>query len=218
MSETEALEQERQGAKNIALAIFRFRARRGIGVFYFLFSLIQLLSYYLQTVSALHNWSLLILGAAILLAWLASRMAGFTAFRQMTQSIDLVNDAEQETNGSRRKSLRAVGRDLFRVSPFAAMIVSLYFSALTLAELFLFVGVFDQLFYSILAYSRRPRDNVLRARPEDYVLIVTVVAFFVLSFIPATGRLLTFGYLSPAFLLAGIKSLYEAPEELVQTL
>jgi hypothetical protein len=217
MNEIDAREQERQGAKNIALSLFRFRARRGIGVFYSLFSVIPLLAYYLQKVPVPQTASLVILGTATFLVWLASRMAGFRAFSQMTESIDLVITDEHERNGSSKKSFGVTGMRLLRILPFAALIVSLYLRYATFAELFLFVGVFDQLFYSILSYSRRYADAIVRVKAEDCVVMVAVVVFLVLSFIPSTGRMISFGYISPVFFLAGIKSLYEAPEEIVQT-
>jgi hypothetical protein len=215
MNETEAPEQQMQGAKNIALSIFRFRARRGIGVFYSLFSIIPLLSYYLEAIAASQTLSLVVMGTAILLVWIASRMAGFRAFSQMTESIDLVNAGGQ--NEPDRKSISIAGLHLLRSLPFVALIVSLYIGSVSFAELFLFVGVFDQLFYSILRYSRRSTDAVVRLKVEDYVVLATVVVYLILSFIPGTGHLTGFGYLSLVFLLCGVKSMYDAPEEIIQT-
>jgi hypothetical protein len=213
--ETEALEEQRQGAKNIALSVFRFRARRGIGVFYALFSIILLLSYYLQTISAPQTVSLVIMGTTIFLVWIASRMAGFRAFAQMTESIDLVSADNKSDH--QRKSFSVEGFRLLRILPFAAFLISIYLRSATFAELFLFVGVFDQLFYSILKYSRRPADAIVSFKVEDYILLLALVLFLTLSFVPLTVRLINFGYLSPVFLIAGVKSLYDAPEEIVQT-
>lgn len=209
-----ALDQQRLGAKSIALAIFRFRARRGVGAFYSLLSIIPLLTYFLNSLSVSHYVSQIFLGVCLLLIWLFSRIAGFTGFLRMTQTISLVNI------GSGSKIPRIVSKgvtwNLMRVLPLIAPIISDIFHMSILAEAFLFGGVFALLFYYILAYSMRSYDSIMRRRVEDYAVIVATIVVLFLQFLPFISPEVSFALLSPVLLLAGVKSMYEAPEELVQ--
>lgn len=151
---------------------------------------------------------------SVCLIWFLARKAGFEGFDRMQNSIKLVNDSEQGAKRSRWKSLSSIVT--LSLWAWIAVLICESFHQYILAEVIFSIGVFELLFYGVLAYSRRSSDGIVRRKVEDYVATVLVVLFLILSFIPQTSSLVNSAYITPIFLLAGIKSMYDAPEELAQ--
>src|ERR1017187_1299241 len=85
----DVLQQQRIEAELIAARLFRFRARRGLGVFYSLISILPLLGLILYNTTPL---LFAVAGemAGILAIWFVSRLCGFAAFSRMQYSLDFL--------------------------------------------------------------------------------------------------------------------------------
>ena len=214
------LEREQQNPKDIALAIFRLRARRGIGVYYALLSTAPILVGVLKSLSApayliLISTGLLVLG----ILYLAS-LAGMKRFTQMQLAINLL---EQEQNPPKRRyGARRLLEDaqtvLVTLLPLFAAIVFTITGVAILGVLILAIFVVYVAAYYIFAVSKQGADSVLPWRMEDWLVAVFPPTLLVLYFFQVIN---TTTYLIPLlllFLLAGVKSSYEAPQTLVQAL
>ena len=88
-------EQEQQNPKDIALAVFRFRARRGIGVFYALLSIAPLVAALLAYLSAPAYVSQISIPVIFIVIWLFARIAGMHRFYEMNDAISLFEGKEK---------------------------------------------------------------------------------------------------------------------------
>ena len=95
-------EEKQQNPKNIALAIFRFRARRGIGVFYTLLSIVPLLQALLTELSAPNEIIQISIPIALIAIWIIARMAGLQKFYQMMVTIDLFEGKKENKKASHK--------------------------------------------------------------------------------------------------------------------
>ncbi|MGD0643828.1 MAG: transcriptional regulator [Candidatus Bathyarchaeia archaeon] len=214
------LEEEEQKPKNIALAIFRFRARRGIGVYYALLSTVPLLVAVLDDLSAplfliLTSVGLLVLGILFFARW-----AGMKRFYQMRLAIDLF---EQKQNPKKRRHrlnrlLEGARTVLVTLLPLVAATIFEITGNAILGSVALIAFVAYVLAYYIFVYSRQSADSVLPWRTEDWLVAVFPPTLLLLSFFQVISTTTYLVFLLLLFLLTGTKSSYEAPQELVQVL
>jgi hypothetical protein len=214
-------EEESQSPKDIALAVFRFRARRGTGVFYALLSAIPLFTIFLNDLSVPSYAILISTVAASLGIWLIARAAGLRRFTQMSSTIDLVEGEEEERRRTGSRSVRFF-KDLvthilpIRVLPLAVFVILEIYGMNRLAVTVLFAWIVGLVSYNILVFSEKSKNRIIFRRVEDWVVVLSLLALLLLSALPIVGSLIDFSFLSPILLAAGVKSLYEAPEELVR--
>ena len=112
------LQQQQQiEAELIAARLFRFRARRGVGVFY---SLISMLPIFSTILYATTTPLLTILGvvASTLAIWFVARLSGFGGFSGMQYSLDFLKGQRGATYDERE------ARRLSWESPFAWFFLS----------------------------------------------------------------------------------------------
>jgi hypothetical protein len=87
--ESDALQEQRIEAELIAARLFRFRARRGLGVLYSLASVIPLMALILYaTVPLPYAIAGTIVGTVAV--WFVSRLCGFGEFSRMQYSMDFL--------------------------------------------------------------------------------------------------------------------------------
>jgi hypothetical protein len=210
------LEVDARNPKQIALAIFRFRARRGLGVFYAAISTIPLLVTILKeypTPGYVYVVSLVLLMTAI---WLVSRAAGMKGFYNMNKAIDLYEYGKQEPK--RSSEIFKLVRTLFLfIFPFALFAVLEIYNLNVYAALLIFVWVIVWVFLNIFSYSRQSKNRILSRRIEDWIALPIAMTLLILNALPVVGSVISFSFATPVLLLAGIKSLYQAPEELVRS-
>jgi hypothetical protein len=217
ITEPSESEPEHRDPKQIALAAFRFRARRGIGVFYASLSTIPVLVTLLNAYPLpgyVYVVSLVLLMIAI---WLVSRAAGMRGFTHMSKAIDLYDHVKQKSP-KKRSDLLKLTRALFLfIFPFAlfALIASYNQNALAAAVIFVWVIVWALL--NILSYSRQSKDGIVCMHIEDWIALPITMGLLILNSLPVVGLWVKFGFAAPVLLVAGVKSLYEAPEELVRS-
>lgn len=209
-------ESEERSPKQIALAIFRFRARRGLGVFYVSLSTIPSLAPILKAYSApgyVYEVSLILLMTAI---WLVSRAAGMKGFYSMNKAINLYEHGKQDTE--KGSELLKLVRTLFLyIFPFALFTVLEIYDLSIYAALVIFIWVTVWVFLTVLSYSQQSKNKILCRRIEDWVALPIAMALLILAALPVVGSIIGFSLATPILLLAGIKSLYQAPEELVRS-
>lgn len=215
------LEEERQqNPTDIALATFRFRARRGTGVYYALLSTAPILVAVLEASSAPAYLILISVGLLVVGILFFARWAGMKRFYQMRLVIDLFerkHDGVTEGQGLRGllESARIV---LVTLLSLLAALVFVVTSSATLGSLVLIAFVAYVVAYYIFVYSRWSEDSVLPWRIEDWLVAVLPPTLLLLSFfqvISSTPYLISLLLL---FLLSGVKSTYEAPQALVEVL
>ena len=90
------LEGQRKEAGEIVQKWFRFRARRGLGVFYCLLSSIWVLGDILSTLFKSNTIMITGVSVAVVFAWIFSRMAGLSGFSKMTSTLGLLKSNATE--------------------------------------------------------------------------------------------------------------------------
>jgi len=102
MAEYSLLQQQRMEAKAAMLRIFRFKARRGVGVFYSLVSLLLLGAFLLFG----RSYSPFLVLAGVFVAatavWYVAEAAGFRGFDRMTYSLEFLEGGEELVRERRR--------------------------------------------------------------------------------------------------------------------
>lgn len=213
-------EVEEEKPRNIALAIFRFRARRGLGVYYALLSTVPLLVGILQTFSAPAYLILGSVGLQVVGILYLARFAGMKRLYQMRFVIGLFDqDQNNSKSGEKLNKLLESARTVFiTLLPLgaAALFAITDNAILGLAVLVAFVSYV--LARYVLINSKKSDDSVLPWFAEDWIvafLTPALLALYFFQLIDITAYLISLLLL---FLLAGIKSSYEAPQSLVQVL
>jgi len=214
------LEEEEQKPKNIALSIFRFRARRGIGVYYALLSTAPILLGVLVSLSAPLYFILISVGLLVLGILFFARLAGMKRFYQMRLVMDLFEQKpKQEKQGHRLNRLLESARTvLVTLLPLVAATIFEVTGSAILGSIVLIAFVTYVIAYYLLVFSRQSADSVLPWRIEDWLVAVFPPTLLLLSFFQAISITTYLVLLLLLFLLAGVKSSFEAPQELVRVL
>jgi len=207
--------QQRVEAELIAARLFRFRARRGLGVLYSLLSVLPLLGLILYaTVSP----QLTIAGvvAGTLTVWFVARFYGFGGFSRMEYSLGFLKGQRGPTFDQDREGWlhRRTSFVWFLSSawPWFGYTLASVEGYLYLAAAFLVVLVAEWVL--IARFSHSPReDRILEGRVEDWAFGVGDVIIGIIAILPGAPEW-TWVFASPLFVLCGTKSLYEAPKEL----
>ena len=213
--ESEVLQQHRIEAELIAARLFRFRARRGLGVFYSLISILPLLGLILYNTTSL---PFAVVGemAGILAIWFVSRLCGFGGLSRMQYSLDFLKGERgtiyDETRGRWLSWRRNLAWLLVSVWPWFGYIIANGEGYPSFAALFLVFLVAELAL--IMRFSRSTKgDRILDRRVEDWAIIVGDISIGIIAILPGAPAW-TWALASPLFVLCGTKSLYDAPKEL----
>jgi DNA-binding MarR family transcriptional regulator len=214
------LEDERQEPRNIALALFRFKARRGIGVYYTLLATVPILVALFDTYSAPSYLTLISVGLLILSILFLARWAGMKRFYQMRLVMAFF---EQQNEGEKQRlKLRGVLGSartvLITLLPLIAAAVFVSTGSAILASGVLIGLVSYMIAYYIFVFSRQLADAVLPWQVEDWLIVALPTTLLLLSFFRVIGTTPYLVSLLLLLLLAGLKSSYDAPQALVQVL
>jgi|GEM_PF-1393202 Transcriptional regulators len=211
------LERERQNPKDIALALFRFRARRGIGVYYALLSTVPILVGIMDTLSAPPYLTLISVGLLVTAILLLASLAGMKRFTQMRLAMDL---SEQTQTPQKRPNrlLEGARTAIITLLPLVAAVVFQVTGSAILGSLVLIAFAAYIVTYCILVFSRQAQDSILPLRIEDWLVAVLPPALLLFSFFQVIDTTTYLTSLLLLFLLVGVKSSYEAPQALVQVL
>ncbi len=211
------LERARQNPKDTALALFRFRARRGIGVYYALLSTLPILVGIMGSLSSPPFLTIISVGMLFLAILFLARFAGMKRFTQMRLALDL---SEQTQNPQKRpnKLLEGARTVLVTLLPLIAAVVFEITGSPILGSLVLIAFVAYVLVYYIFVFSRQAKDNVLPWRIEDWLVAVFPPILLLVYFFQAIDTTTYLTSLLLLFLLVGVKSSYEAPQALIYVL
>jgi hypothetical protein len=212
MEVSSLFEQQRAEAKVAMLRIFRFKARRGVGVFYALVSLLLLGVWAITRVfsSPLLVFAGLVAGASV--TWYAAKAAGFRGYDQMAYSLEFLEGGDALVLDRKRWYTNPAFLRFVTLSSGAAFLAAEAEGLSTLSLAILTIWAAQSVLLRVFILSRS-KDGVLDRRPEDWA----VIAMFPLMLVSAvaTGTPIGGVLLSvPIYLLAGLKSLYDAPKEL----
>jgi hypothetical protein len=212
------LEGQRKEAGEIVQRWFRFRARRGVGIFYLLVSLAPVVGTILG--DFFKSSFLGIAGPTIMvvLAWSFGRMAGAQSFSKMRKAVRLL----KEDSSIQSSRLRSALPFAILFWPWIAYAAADQFGLPTYEIFFALVWLVEIILYRALIIPRN-ESPIIEQRAEDWLATIAVP---IIAIIPALGSLhilpslslSLFLLLTPLFLIAGLKSLYEAPKELVKSL
>lgn len=216
LSTLSQLEGQRKEAGEIVYRWFRFRARRGLGLFYSLLSFLPLIGSILGTLFASEDVTLAGITVGIVCFWVVARVAGFRGFGRMRSTIELLK--EDVPMGGRSQDLkRAATFVVIVLWPWIAYAVATTMGNAPLEVLFALVWLVEFVTFRVVTLKRN-KNPIVGLRIEDWVVIVSIpVAALLSAFQIVSNAPPFFGFtlVSPLLLFSGLKSLYDAPKELV---
>jgi len=209
------LEGQRKEAGDIVYRWFRFRVRRSLGLFYSLLSVLPVLGSILGTLVS-QNVALVGVTVGIVCIWIAARSVGFQGFGRMRSTIDLLK--EDDSAGGRGRELRRTATFLFiSVWPWVAYAAASVLGQRLLEVLFALIWLLEFVAYRVFTL-RRNRNPIVSHTIEDWLVVFCIPIAALVSavqIIPNASPFFGFVLGSPFLLFAGVKSLYDAPKELV---
>jgi len=207
---------QRNEASEMVYRWFRFRVRRGLGVFYSLLSAVPVLGTILGTIGFAQSIVIPCVSIAVVVAWVVSRISGLQGFGRMASTMMLLKGTGGDQSRIARGTLDFVAVALW---PWIAYAIAAYYGQVQLELLFAALWLVELVTYRVLTL-RRNKDPIVDHTLEDWLVIVCIpVAALVSTLHPFAGAS-NFGFIliSPLLLFSGLKSLYDAPKELVTDL
>jgi hypothetical protein len=204
----------------IAARLFRYKVRRGLGVFYALIAAMPIVGIVLYlTVPTFLVVSGLIAG--YLGIYLVARFCGFSGLTRMQYSLDFLKGERgriYDEKGYRWISWTKSFASFFFliVLPWLAYSIADQEGYTTLSTLFVLILIVALVTTEILNRSKSKEKksySVLDRGVEDWAVIIGSLSIALLANLPG-APVWTWALASPIFLLSGIKSLYDAPKEL----
>jgi hypothetical protein len=208
--ESGVLQQQRIEAELIAARLFRFRARRGLGVLYSLASVVPLVGLILYaTVPIPFAIAGVITGT--IAVWLVARLCGFGGISRMQYSLDFLKGEGGTTYDEGRERRLSLGRNfvwfLATVGPWLGYTIA------NEEGYPIFAGMFLVILALIVGFSHPTReDRIVERRVEDWAFIAGIILIAFVAILPGVPEW-TWALASPLFVFCGTKSLYEAPKE-----
>jgi hypothetical protein len=209
------MQQQRVEAELIAARLFRFRARRSVGVLYSLLSVLPLIGVILAATAPVALTIVAVLCCSLVI-WFVARSSGLVGISKMQYSLDflkgekgMVYDPKKDAWLARRTSL-----SWFLASswPWFGYIIAITEGSRFFAAIFMLIFVGE--FAGMAWLSRFPRvSSIFEWRLEDWAFVAGDVGIAFAAIIPGAPSW-TWVLATPLFVLCGTKSLYDAPKEL----
>jgi hypothetical protein len=211
--ESDVLHQ-RIEAELIAARLFRFRARRGIGVLYSLASIVPLVALILYATVPL-PFAVVGTIAGTIGVWFVARLCGFGGFSKMQYSLDFLKGEGGTTYDEKRGRWLSRRRNLawflVTVGPWLGYTIANEDGYPEFAGIFLVILVAGLAL--TLRFSRPTKaDRILERRAEDWAFMAGIVLIAIVAILPGAPAW-AWALASPLFVICGTKSLYEAPQE-----
>jgi hypothetical protein len=204
----------------IASRLFRYKVRRGLGVFYALMSVMPIVGIALYlTVPTVFVVAGLVIG--YLAIYVIARLCGFSGLTRMQYSLDFLKGERGKTyneKGYRRISWTKNFASFFLliVLPWLVYSITAQEGYTTLSSFVIGVLIAVLVILELRTRSKQGDEKCLRVferRVEDWAIIIGSFSIAFLANIPG-APVWTWALASPIFLVSGIKSLYDAPKEL----
>lgn len=219
LSTLNRLEGQRREAGDIVYRWFRFRVRRGLGIFYCLLSFLPVLGTILGTLGASQDVVIVGTSVGLVCAWIVSRSLGLRGFGKMSNTLDLLKgDGSLDGGSARFKGASTVIAII--LWPWLAYAIAGSLGLTDLEVLFAVVWLVEFVAYRFLTL-RRNKNPIVDHRTEDWLVVFIIPMAALLStvrIVPNASQFYAFLLISPILLFCGIKSLYDAPKELVRGL
>jgi hypothetical protein len=207
--ESDLLQQQRIEAELIAARLFRFRARRGLGVLYTLASVVPLLAIILYGTVPI-PFAIAGTLAGTIAVWSVARLCGYGGFSRMQYSLDFLKGEGGTTYDERRGrwlSWRNFAWFLLTVGPWLGYTIANEEGYPIFAGMFLVIPALA------LGFSQATKQNrIVERRVEDWAFVAGIILIAFLAILPGAPEW-TWVLASPLFVICGTKSLYEAPKE-----
>jgi hypothetical protein len=215
MLEEQVLQEQRAEAELIAARLFRFRARRSIGVLYSLFSLLPLTGVILFATVPVPLAIAGVLGGMVAV-WVVARSSGFAQLSRMQYSLDFIKggkgsvyDARKEVWLSRRTNLAWF---LASAWPWFGYVITTVEGYPFYAAVCIMIFVAE--FVAITVFSQLTKvSSIFKWRIEDWAFVLGDVCIAFAALVPGAPSW-TWVFATPLFVFCGTKSLYDAPKEL----
>jgi hypothetical protein len=217
LSQLYQLEGQRKEAEEIVRRWFRFRARRGIGIFYLVVSLAPVLGTIVGTLFNAEVAGIIVGTSTAVFAWFCARRAGAQSFGRMTRTMKLLE--EDPTQNPKPIASNPV-IFLLQLWPWIPYVVTGVLGLPLFEIFFALVWLVENVLFRVLVLSRN-KNPILCQRVEDWLatlsvpIIAIIPALSQLGILPQEPPFSAFLLITPLFLVAGVKSLYDAPKELV---
>lgn len=215
MLEEQVLQEQRAEAELIAARLFRFRARRSLGVLYSLCSVLPLTGVILSATVPLSLAVVGVLGG-ILAVWFVARSSGLAQLSRMQYSLDFIKggkgvvyDARKEIWLSRRTNFAWF---LASAWPWFGYVIATSEGYPFYAAICMMIFVAE--FVAITAFSQLTKvSSIFDWRIEDWGFVLGDVCIAFAALIPGAPSWM-WVFATPLFVFCGTKSLYDAPKEL----
>ena len=195
--------------------------RRGLGVFYSLIAIMPVVGIVLYlTVPLLFVVSGLITGYVSI--YIAARLSGFAGLTRMQYSLDFLKGKRGKIYDEKGYRLISWSKSfasffLLIAFPWLAYSIADQEGQTTLASIFILILIATFAIIEVFRRLKGKKDTdifrVFERRAEDWAIIVGSFSIALLANVSG-APVWTWAVASPIFLLAGIKSLYDAPKEL----
>ena len=194
--------------------LFRFRARRGVGVSYSLSALFILTIAVLIAESASPYLTVAVALAGWLAFWYVRELAGFRGLERMVSSLDFVDGGEDLVHERMRWYTNPNYMRLLPVIWACGYVVASLEGLSLLSGLFVLTWVAQVALVRVFILSRS-HNSILEPRAEDWATVIGIGLILLSGLLTQNllwGLLIAF----PIFLGCGLKSLYDAPKELTR--
>ena len=157
-------DRDEQKPKSIALAMFRFRGRRGLGVYYALLSTVPVLVGVLQSFSSPAYLTLISVGLLVLGILFLARLAGMKRLYQMRLVMGLFEQYQSRHRERLNRVFESARTVIVTLLPLGAAAIYAVTNSAILGLLVLFVFVSYVLAYYLLVISKKSDDIILPLR------------------------------------------------------
>ena len=213
---------ERDEVLDWSVALFRYRSRRRIGVFYILVSTLafarSIIAGVIGAPESPEVASVTAIAVPVVLIVLfafISRWAGFSGFGSMQRAYELLRPDSSPTSPNARWLTL-----LPYLWPIAGMILAIAVRLIWLLPILAFALLGELIIAELLTRPKSAPGSLLRSvflgrSVEDWVVVTTfAIALTLPIFFGFDATVVTSFVVTPAFLFAGLKALYDAPNEL----
>ena len=215
------LQQQQIDAELIAARLFRYKVRRGLGVFYSLIAIMPVVGIILY-VSVPLAFVVSGLIAGYFAIYIVARLSGFAGLTRMQYNLDFLKGKRGQIYDEKGYRLISWSKSfasffLLIAFPWLAYSIADQEGQTTLASIFILILIATFAVIEVFRRLKGKKDKdifrVFERRAEDWAIIIGSFSIALLANVSG-APVWTWAVASPIFLLAGIKSLYDAPKEL----
>lgn len=204
------LVSQQRRTEEIALRLFRFKTRRGIGAAYSFATVMVILVLIAANVVRSIYLTLFLVTITPAIVTIVSGLFGYRGVVRMNYAIDLANG---KVGSERGYVALEIGTVVLLTWPWLTFTILVNFGYSGQAYFFPLIYLFELLVFLTVGYRTKGRQTI-NWRIEDTIFLVSLFLSSILVIFPAIGTL-GFEVALPVWILSALKSLYEAPKEVL---